>query len=65
MEVKEVFTLENPVTGRGIKMHLSEKEHIDVMQAGLFYLMQQGYINFKSIQQEVQDIPVPEGATAQ
>lgn len=66
MEVREVYTIEDPTTpGRVLHIHFSEEEFKDVVQAGVFYLLQQGYINFKSIQEQMVDIEIPEGATEQ
>lgn len=66
MEVREVYTIEDPTQpGRMLHIHFSEDEFKDVVQAGVFYLLQQGYINFKSIQEAAVDIDIPEGSTAQ
>jgi hypothetical protein len=64
MEVREVFRLANPADGRVLNVHLTEKEVLDVMQAGLFTLMAQGWISFVN-KQEAENIEVPEGSTPQ
>lgn len=64
MQVKEVFTYKDNATGRELKVHVSEEELLEIVQAGLFLLLQQGYINFKGMT-EVPDIELPPDATAQ
>jgi hypothetical protein len=46
MEVKEIFEVQDPSTGRAIRIELSAEELRDVVQAGLFYLMRQGWVAF-------------------
>lgn len=67
MEVREVFKVEDPTTpGRQLSVHLTESELVDVVQAGLFFLLQQGFINFKAFTEDDEpDIELPPNATAQ
>lgn len=55
MEVREVYKLEDPMTGKGLSVHLTDSEVESVMQAGLFYLLQQGFINFKVITDAIKE----------
>lgn len=66
MEVKEIFKLEDSA-GRVLHVHMSEDEIKTTLQAGLFYLLQQGFINYKSIDEALVDLDeaVPPDATPQ
>lgn len=66
MEVREVIKVEDPMNpGRILSVHFTESELVDVIQAGLFTLLQQGYISLKGYEDEEPDIELPPNATAQ
>lgn len=67
MEVKEVFKLTDPETGRRLNVHLGEDEVREIMQAGFVFLLQLGHIHYRHMVQanEQPDILVPEGSTEQ
>jgi len=65
MQVKEVFTYTDNATGRELKVHVSEEELLEIVQAGLFFLLQQGYINFNGMTEAPDTDELPPDATAQ
>lgn len=61
MEVKEVFKIQHPETGKLLSVALSEQEVKDTIQAGLFYLMRMGWISINA----TPEIDMPEDSTPQ
>lgn len=55
MEVREVFKLEDPDSGRVLKVHVTENELKEIVQVGLFRMLQDGWIHFKSIEEELKE----------
>lgn len=61
MEVREIVKLADPESGRVMNVHVTEHELQEIVQVGLFVMLQQGHISFKNIMEETATAEVPEG----
>lgn len=63
MEVREVVKLVDPDSGRLISVHVTEAELNEIVQVGLFTMLQLGHISFKSMADASVIPDIPEGAS--
>jgi len=63
MEVREIVKLVDPDSGRIISVHVTEAELNEIVQVGLFTMLQLGHISFKAMADAQTAIDIPEGVS--